>query len=309
MTIVSPVNYNETEKTYIESKWKGSRFREVRCGLDPEKMIAYEQFFRKYAKDKVIIDVGCGPGILSYIAAKCGAKKVYAYDYSIDSVKTAIELLSGFDNVVVKHTMDFSVVQDMHNADIIIHEVLGNGVEDENVIKICKAVHKAGLIDRLYPKFYDYWSVPTETNFTLEDYVYDEEHFKEYTVEFHRLLREAMDEEEWNIYVASNKNVKPYDMNKKAERFKTWSMLDPIETWGWYPKSIWKDLANAKKTLCWTAYLDHDIKFSNSFRRGNNWIPIINHKMGQRLFNATQHKHSDVNLEFNREEWNRYVSF
>lgn len=41
---------------------------------------------KDYFKDKIVMDVGCGTGILSMFCAKAGAKKVYAVDASNISV-------------------------------------------------------------------------------------------------------------------------------------------------------------------------------------------------------------------------------
>ena len=47
-------------------------------------------------KGKTFLDIGCGSGIHSIAALKLGAKKVEAFDYDIDSVKTSKKILKKF---------------------------------------------------------------------------------------------------------------------------------------------------------------------------------------------------------------------
>lgn len=59
---------------------------------------AYRDFIynnKHLFKDKVVLDVGCGTGILSMMCAKAGAKKVFAVDNSEIINKARINV---FDN-------------------------------------------------------------------------------------------------------------------------------------------------------------------------------------------------------------------
>ena len=87
----------------------------LRLGLaqDKTRTGTYKQAIMAHAdecfKDKVVLDVGCGTGILSFFAAQAGAKRVYAVDAS-DIVSTAASVVesNGMADVikVVKGTVE-----------------------------------------------------------------------------------------------------------------------------------------------------------------------------------------------------------
>lgn len=63
---------------------------------DEPRVTAYKDAILKnkeYFKDKIVMDVGCGTGILSIFCAKAGAKKVYAVEASniVNLAKEIIE--------------------------------------------------------------------------------------------------------------------------------------------------------------------------------------------------------------------------
>lgn len=76
-------------------------------------------------KDKVVLDVGCGTGILCMFAAKAGAKLVIGVDMStiIDQAKIIVKD-NGFEGkiVLLKGKME-EVVLPVLKVDIIISEV------------------------------------------------------------------------------------------------------------------------------------------------------------------------------------------
>lgn len=78
-------------------------------------------------KDKIVLDVGCGTGILSMFAVKAGAKHVYSVDMSniIDKAKEIV-LLNGFDD---KITLIQGKIEDIQlpvdKVDVIVSEWMG----------------------------------------------------------------------------------------------------------------------------------------------------------------------------------------
>ena len=80
----------------------------------------------KMFKDKVILDVGCGTGILSLFAAKCGAKKVYAVEKStIGNYAKKIIEKNCFSNQITLLQGTIEEVTIPEKVDVIISEWMG----------------------------------------------------------------------------------------------------------------------------------------------------------------------------------------
>lgn len=249
---------------------------ETRCGLDVEKMHAYEGLLTRYAKDKVVCDIGTGPGILAFIALKAGAKKVYCIDDTAPSLETAKINLRQFGDRVVFIQKDAGMLQYPEDIDLIVHEVLGSYIYDENIIRIMKAVKKSGLIHKVRPHYYEMFSYVLDEAVKITPTQYDESKFPPLTVEFHKLYENNFP---GVIKAHSNLgdivNVKMQDIRV----FHTWSMADPDQEWGQVPRSVLEDFRLGKICIGWKAYLEPDLHFGNYPREANNWLSPTHFKL------------------------------
>ncbi len=78
-------------------------------------------------KDKIVLDIGCGTGILSIFAARAGAKHVYGIEFA-DIADYAKEIIKA-NNLTEKVTIIKSKVEEavlpVDKVDIIISEWMG----------------------------------------------------------------------------------------------------------------------------------------------------------------------------------------
>lgn len=88
-------------------------------------------------KDKVVIDVGTGTGILALFAAKAGAKKVYAIEGSPMLAKAARQVVekNGFGHIIEVVSGKVETIDLPELADIIVSEPMGFWLFNEQMIQ------------------------------------------------------------------------------------------------------------------------------------------------------------------------------
>jgi SAM-dependent methyltransferase len=87
-------------------------------------------------KDDVVADLGCGSGILSFFAARAGAKRVYAIDEGpVVELARALAHDNGLaDRIVFINASSFDVALE-EKAGVIVTETMGNNGLDEQIVR------------------------------------------------------------------------------------------------------------------------------------------------------------------------------
>jgi protein arginine N-methyltransferase 3 len=132
---------NHRDTDYFES-YKGAGIHREMIE-DKVRTEGYRDFIESHShlfKDKVVLDVGCGTGILSLFCARVGAKKVYAVDNSDIAIRAKQNVeKNGYGGVV---EVIQGKIEDFHTqrligsnkVDIIISEWMGYGLLFEGML-------------------------------------------------------------------------------------------------------------------------------------------------------------------------------
>lgn len=121
-------NFEANEKSYFDSYAKTGIHHEMLS--DHTRTESYRLFLQEnpsLIKDKIVLDVGCGTGILSMFAAQAGAKHVYAIDMS-DILTDAREIVrkNGFaDKITLFQGKVEDIKLPVDQVDVIVSEWMG----------------------------------------------------------------------------------------------------------------------------------------------------------------------------------------
>ena len=139
----------------------------------------------------VVADIGCGTGVLSFFAARAGARRVYAIDEGpVIEVARALARENGLaDRIVFLNASSFDVTLD-EKVDVIVTETMGNNGLDEQIVRAVDDARRRWLRDdgAIIPRSIEVIAAPV-------DLIIDDASFwleTRYDVDFSRMHEYAM---------------------------------------------------------------------------------------------------------------------
>ena len=152
-------------------------FKTAYCFTDSQRNTAYENWISENVKDKIVIDLGAGSGILCYLAVKYGAKKVYALERRGRLIHRMKQILG--DTVEYIHADLLET--ELPECDIYLHEWLTSEFWNEkrflknfykegdkelevgHILDLVEYAKKNNFIDKLYPNTVELSSIEGES--------------------------------------------------------------------------------------------------------------------------------------------------
>ncbi len=155
----------------LQASWSQVRIHQALL-KDKLRTLSYKRAIEDNVKDKdVVLDIGCGTGVLSFFAAKKGCRKIYSIDRA-DIIDNAIKTakLNDLEKDIKFIKEDILKFKPREKIDILIHEQIGLFIWNENMIsKVAyirdKFLKKNGL---MIPYKVDLYLAPSSYKSDLE---------------------------------------------------------------------------------------------------------------------------------------------
>jgi hypothetical protein len=176
-------------------------FKTAYCFTDSQRNTAYENWISENVKDKTVIDLGAGSGILCYLAVKYGAKKVYALERRGRLIHRMKEILG--DTVEYIHADLLEA--ELPECDIYLHEWLTSEFWNEkrflknfyeegdkelevgHILDLVEYAKKNKFIHKLYPNIVELSSIQGESTTEWVDIALEShgKHSREFLQEYY----------------------------------------------------------------------------------------------------------------------------
>ncbi|MBI2336273.1 MAG: 50S ribosomal protein L11 methyltransferase [Deltaproteobacteria bacterium] len=135
---------------------------------DEIRMRAYGRAIAQVVKPgDVVVDIGCGLGVLSFLALKAGAKKVYAIEADSPTLQLARKFAE--QNHFLKQITFIKKLSGQvrlpEKADVIVSEILGSLAIDENILPTLLDAKKRFLKKggKVIPEQFSLYAVPVDS--------------------------------------------------------------------------------------------------------------------------------------------------
>lgn len=137
--------------------------------LDHPRTSSFKEAIEKTVKPgDIVLDVGCGTGVLSCFAAQAGASRVYAVDNS-EIIKIAREIArtNGLDDRITFIHGDIEQVEVPEKVDLLVSEWLGHFVVIENMLEAVLTARNKFLKPKglMLPRSVEMFAVPMADEF------------------------------------------------------------------------------------------------------------------------------------------------
>lgn len=170
---------------------------------DVNRTRAFEKAIKKTVKNKDVLEIGTGTGILALFAANFGARSVIATESADETFKTAQETIrnNNLQNKISLIQYKNKPLKFNHKFDVIISECLGHFAFDENMVSTVaqykKHLNKNGIF--LPRKIFLYTTLVENSNFYKKNIDYWKN--KAYTFNFSAMKKMASE----RIYIQTFK--------------------------------------------------------------------------------------------------------